>query len=242
MRVVSSLLVRAAMLAALVVPTLSAAQPVEEPPIEEPAPVVIPPPSERDGARVLGRLGLGTFGQVQFDLGDAAPDLRVDSVGLRYWFSGDGPGPARAWGIDVGLAFAHRRASLEQAGVEQDSSSTAIGFHAGLPLVLAQLPHANFEVVPEVDLVFLGGDEGNADLSGVALAAGARAGFELFFGFIGVPDLSLEASVGLGLSHVSTTLERGSVETTRSTTFLGLRKLDDPWDIFRSSVAARYYF
>ena len=112
----------------------------------------------------------------------------------------------------------------------------------GLPLVLAQLPHANFEVVPEVDLVFLGGDQADADLSGVALAAGARAGFELFFGFIGVPDLSLEASVGLGLSHVTTTLERGSAETTRTTTFVGLRKLDDPWDIFRSSVAARYYF
>jgi hypothetical protein len=237
MRVVSSLLVSAALLAAVAVPRVPAAQPVDDP-----AAAAIPPPSERDGARVLGRLGLGTFGRVQFDLGDAAPDLGVDSVGLRYWFSGDGPGPVRAWGIDAGLAFAHRRASVEQGGVEQDSSSTAIGFHAGLPLVLAQLPHANFEVAPEVDLVFLGGDQADADLSGVALAAGARAGFELFFGFIGVPDLSLEASVGLGLSHVTTTLERGSAETTRTTTFVGLRKLDDPWDIFRSSVAARYYF
>ena len=99
-----------------------------------------------------------------------------------------------------------------------------------------------FEVVPEVDLVFLGGDQAGADLSGVAFGVGARAGFELFFGFIGVPDLSLEASVGFGLSHVGTTLEQGGVDTERSTTFLGLRKLDDPWDIFRSSVAARYYF
>jgi hypothetical protein len=244
MRGVSALLLGAALSAAALAPNPAAAQPQTQPQPqpEVEVPVATPPPPLRDGARVLGRLGLGTFGRVSFDVGDDVPALQVDSIGLRYWFAGDGPGPARAWGLDLGLAFAFERARLEQGGSDVESSSTAVGVHAGLPLVLAQLPHANFEVVPEVDVVFLGGELAGADLSGVAVAAGARAGFELFFGFIGVPDLSLEASVALGFSHVTTTVEQGGAETKRSATFIGLRKLDDPWDIFRSSVAARYYF
>ena len=242
MRVVNRSLARAAILAALLLPAIAAAQPVGDPAMPPPPPVVAPPPLERDGARVLGRMGLGTFGRVELDLGADAPGVQVDSIGFRYWFAGDGPGPARAWGVDAGLSFAYQRDVIETGGVEREWSSTAVGIHGGLPLVLAQLPHANFAIVPEVDLVFLGGDQDGADLSGVALGVGARAGFELFFGFIGVPDLSLEASVGFGLSHLRAKLERGGVESSRSTTFLGLRKLDDPWDIFRSSVAARYYF
>lgn len=222
-----------------------AATPAPAPAVSTPVPAqppsTLPPPAERDGARVLGRLGLGTFARIPFDLGGDLPALEVDSVGLRYWFSGDGPWVARAWGIDVGLSFAYRREELGGAA-GADSSSTAFGFHAGMPFVLAQLPHANFAVVPEVDVVWLRGEIGEADLSGMALAAGARAGFELFFGFIGISDLSLEASIGFGYSHVRTTLGEGAAEVERSTTFAGVRKLDDPWDIFRSSVAARYYF
>lgn len=240
MRGVSALLLGAALSVAAGAPEPAAAQPPPE--VEVEVPVATPPPPLRDGARVLGRLGLGTFGRVSFDVGDDFPALQVDSIGLRYWFQGDGPGPARAWGLDFGVAFAFERDRLEQGGSDVESSSTAVGIHAGLPLVLAQLPHANFEVVPAVDVVFLGGELAGADLSGLAVAAGARAGFELFFGFIGVPDLSLEASVALGFSHVTTTVDEGGAETKRSSTVVGLRKLDDPWDIFRSSVAARYYF
>lgn len=245
MGVVNGSKFRAAAVAAValvVLPVLAVAQdPTPDSVAVTPAPVATPP-AERDGVRVLGRMGLGTFRRVQFDLGDELPALGVDSVGLRYWFAGDGPGIARAWGLDVGLSFAWQRETVERAGFEQKLSSTAVGLHGGVPLVLAQLRHANFAVVPEVDVVFLGGEQAGADLSGVAFAVGARGGFEVFFGFIGVPDLSLEASIGFGLSHVRATLDQAGVETKRSSTFLGLRKLDDPWDIFRSSVAARYYF
>ena len=82
--------------------------------------------------------------------------------------------------------------------------------------------------------------------SGFQLDIGARAGAEIHFGFIDIPQLSLQASVGLlfTLQNAKTTVEApgGDTETTQSATLLRTASFDNPWNIFTSNVAALYYF
>lgn len=78
--------------------------------------------------------------------------------------------------------------------------------------------------------------------------ASLRAGVEIFFSFIGLPNLSLEAGVRAGLTHELRTftssaplggMEREGRRTlTRFTTSL----VANPWDLFTSTLSARYYF
>jgi len=71
---------------------------------------------------------------------------------------------------------------------------------------------------------------------------GARAGFELFFGFIGIPELSLNATVGAQFSMRKVSTDSSGL--TISDTSLGFSTTvqNNPWDIFAGNVAARYYF
>ena len=74
---------------------------------------------------------------------------------------------------------------------------------------------------------------------------GARAGTEIQFGFIGIPELSLQAGVGLALSYdrvKATNKTTPETSTTVSQTRLGTSVGDNPWNIFTGNVAALYYF
>ena len=48
------------------------------------------------------------------------------------------------------------------------------------------------------------------DFSGIRFDVGARTGFELFFGFIGIPELSLSATVGLQFEMLQDTARRAA--------------------------------
>jgi hypothetical protein len=131
-----------------------------------------------------------------------------------------------------------------------DPSLFGLALHAGLPLVFATSSHFAFEVIPELNVGFVSGGQqlasGDVDLSGVLLQIGARVGAEIQFGFIDIPQLALQATVGLHLSYTGTSASvdspAGNAEVSRSNLSFGTTVQSTPWDIFRSNVAAIYYF
>jgi hypothetical protein len=100
--------------------------------------------------------------------------------------------------------------------------------------------------VPELNLGFAGGSVDVAGMtnkvSGFHLDVGARAGAEIHFGFINVPQLSLQGSVCLRLNMDSQSQTIMGVDSSASQFNLGTTVGDNPWNIFTSNVAALYYF
>jgi len=125
---------------------------------------------------------------------------------------------------------------------------TSVVIHAGVPISLADPGNFNFLVIPEIDVgIGTGGIKGvmggpSTDLSGLLIQGGLRAGAEVFFGFIGIPQLSLEGSVGVFLSSATGRLSQGGASTRFSTFVMSTSSVAQPWDIFRKDIAARYYF
>jgi hypothetical protein len=147
----------------------------------------------------------------------------------------------RNLGIDGGLGLGWINASNNVA------SPFAIGFHGGVPIALAYNQHFTFMVIPEANVGFSSEtvkNPGLADttLSGFVFNVGGRIGAEIQFGFIGIPQLSLQGSVGL-LLDVSQRKQTGggmpdnSVTVTSLTTTLS----NAPWGIFTNSLTAIYY-
>jgi len=116
--------------------------------------------------------------------------------------------------------------------------------HGGVPLSLASAGHFSFQIVPELNLGFAGSSATVAGMdvstSGFHLDIGARAGAEIHFGFINVPQLSLQGSVGLRMNMDSTSSKPGDNGTSNFS--LATTVGDNPWNIFTSNVAALYYF
>jgi hypothetical protein len=75
---------------------------------------------------------------------------------------------------------------------------------------------------------------------------GARAGAEIHFGFIDIPQLALQASIGLrfDVDSGSTTDSTGpdDVEVSSNRTHLHTTVQGAPWAIFTNNIAALYYF
>src|SRR5690606_17848394 len=124
--------------------------------------------------------------------------------------------------------------------------------HAGLPISPWHGDHYAIVIIPELNLgvassgVSSPPGETNAppdaSLSGVRFDAGGRAGMELHFGFMGIPQLSLEATVGAYLTVQGVGASVGNVSASQSDIVLTTASYDSPWDIFKNNVAARYYF
>ncbi len=230
-------------------PALAAAQ---APPSPPPPPATAlpassfpegPTPAVNDHARVVGSFGVGWFGlsDVPIANGSGGKDVVAAPVlGVRYWLND-------MLGIDAGLGFATSSNSTKNDGTKADGlSRTAFMLHGGVPLALATGRHYIFEVVPELNFGFASGNTGDpadTDLSGLRFEVGARAGTEIQFGFIGIPELALEGSVGLFLrsdSYKASPNVGGDVSG--SDFLISTSNINNPWDFFRSNVAARYYF
>jgi hypothetical protein len=195
----------------------------------------------------VGRIGVGWLGTADVPVGPAvqaatAP-IPTPVVGIRYWLNS-------TLGIDAGLGFfttnsATRTEATTNATV-QGPSRTSFVLHAGVPLSLADVGNFSFVVIPELNVGIGTGKgtqmDGNADLSGFLLEGGVRAGAEVFFGFIGIPQLSLEGSAGVFLSSATGKVSAGGASTRFSTFILSTSSVAQPWDIFRKDIAARYYF
>jgi hypothetical protein len=174
--------------------------------------------------------------------GEASVEAPV--IGLRYWLSS-------GMGIDAGLGFATGGATTttEVGGMETEIEAPeplVMILHGGLPIALKASQHFVFQVVPELNFGFasntveVGMDD--AKLSGLHFDIGARAGAEIHFGFIDIPELALQAGVGLRLAWDRTKVDVDGDTTTTSRMRFATAVGDNPWNILTANVAALYYF
>lgn len=201
---------------------------------------------------MVGHMAVGYLGTAGLVIG--SPDagepgsglVTAPVVGIRYWMD---PG----MGLDLGLGFALDGGSTEPGGgTSVDSPSHfAVILHGGVPLALANGRHYSFQIIPEMNLGIGSGSEvdlgsgDDVDHSGFGVDLGARAGAEVHFGFIGIPELSLQGSIGalLNIGSQKTTIKSDpEVEYKASSHSFRTTVYDTPWGIFTSNVAALYYF
>jgi len=201
-----------------------------------------------DHDSVVGRLAVGYLGRHTLQVGvpGADVDAIVDApvIGIRYWLSD-------FLGIDAGIGFGINSSSTDNGMTDVDGPSTKVFLlHGGVPLSLASAGHFSFQIVPELNVGFasvsqdvpVGMTTVETSAGGFHLDVGARAGAEIHFGFINVPQLSLQGSVGARLAMDSTSADNGTVETGTSRFTVNTTVGDNPWNIFTSNVAALYYF
>jgi hypothetical protein len=159
---------------------------------------------------------------------------------VRYWVN-------PTVGVDFAVGFSWIGGSVDAGGMITDKDSvTGFLVQAGVPLALSTHRHVSFQVIPTVAFArgqtSLGTGMAAIDFSGLRFDIGARSGFELFFGFIGIPELSLSATVGLQFELRRYTFETGDVRQHDTTTAFTTTVQSNPWEIFAGNVAARYYF
>ncbi|MDP3277383.1 MAG: hypothetical protein Q8Q09_19505 [Deltaproteobacteria bacterium] len=169
-----------------------------------------------DHDRVLNQIGLRYFGFVGAPGGMGMPGFGVHNVGIRYWMN-------RQIAIEGGLGLA----------LSAGAGGTAFGFalNAGLPINVAATQHLAIHIIPNV---LIGLPSVSPTL--LIIRASADAAAELHFGFIGVPQMSLQARMGIG---VDLTLAGGNAQFSLATT---PGSGGDVWSVISGSIAATYYF
>jgi hypothetical protein len=208
---------------------------------------------ESDHDSVVGSLGVGYLGRrsllIASGIDPTDPGLEVEEVaapviGVRYWLND-------MMGIDAGLGFLLSGGSTETSSPAGDTDDDLQGFkafiiHGGVPFSLADSQHFSFQVVPELNFGLtsstIEGDPDDQELSGLHFDIGARVGAEIQFGFIDIPQLSLQGSVGARFAYDKVKAELGDSSISQSTHSFGTNVGDNPWNIFTSNIAALYYF
>ncbi len=211
-----------------------------------------------DHDRVVGHLAVGFLGVSQLPIGSIGTgagatvqrdNLNAPTVGVRYWLN-------KKIGIDAGLGLAwtggvnSTNANGTDVATADPPSRFGGAVHFGVPIALANGKHYTFEAIPEANVGITNGSTklGNNDvtLSGFRLDAGGRVGAEIYFGFIGVPQLSLQGSVGLNFRYesakVSTSANGNNSSASVVTRTLGTTVQSDPWALFVNNISAFYYF
>lgn len=206
--------------------------------------------SEHDD--VVGHLAVGYLGRntmaYGFDENRATQQLAVYVIGVRYWLDS-------FMGLDLGLGLnMGGRSSDQTVGDTKTSASgpspTAFMLHAGVPLALVSSRHYAFEIIPEANFGYAKvtqdqevGPNGMTKQSGTHFDLGARAGAEIHFGFIGVPQLSLVGSIGLRFDYDKVSANYAN-DTSYKSGYWSLRTTlnENPWAIFTNSISAFYYF
>jgi hypothetical protein len=211
-----------------------------------------PASSGTDHAAVVGHWGATWFAPVSLatlngsfqNANQIIGQTTVTPIGARYWANA-------GMGYDLGVGLLYSGGSSEvKAGATTTTTDAPSAFglvlHGGLPLALSTGKHYSFLVIPEANLGFASSSvkRGNDDVSvsGFRLDLGARAGAEVHFGFMDLPQLSLQATVGAALAFDRAGQKVGDNEASVSATTLGTSVQNEPWSIFRSNVAAIYYF
>ena len=197
-----------------------------------------------DHSQVVGTFGVGYMGLGGIAI--AGRNIDAPIIGARYWLN-------EGMGIDAGLGFGYSSSknTTKLGGTTTETenpSATGILLHGGVPLALATGQHHTFQVVPELNVGYGtqtikpagGGDE--TKNTGFRLDLGARAGTEVQFGFIGLPRLALQATVGLYFTYASISSKTGDNESSGSSTSISTTVQQAPWAIFTNNVSAIYYF
>jgi len=206
-----------------------------------------------DHEKVVGHVAVGYMGLTSIPLagGGGIPNsVNAPVVGVRYWL-------AEKVGIDIGLGLGLTSGSTETvAGATTNSvdapSIFGAAVHGGVPLVFAHQKHYKFLLVPELNLGYASAKEQTGPTtpeishSGLLFNVGARIGTEIHFGFIGIPQLALQASVGLFVASQNRKVSsevNGVTNSNSATTFgLGTSVQSDPWALFANNISALYYF
>ena len=230
-------------------PPPTEAAPPPAPPVAPPAPPPSPAPpapiarttepeqpvvrAEFDLDVDARRWAIGYTGASQVATGVAT--LTVPAIGVRYWAS-------PMVGIDFALGFGWLGGSTE-TNVMSQSKDNVFGFlvQGGVPLALSTHRHVSFQLIPFVTFAHgqtsTGGTGAPTDYSGNRLEIGARAGLEVFFGFIGIPELSLSATVGVQFERHSTSSTSGGLTLSDTTMRITTTVQNNPWDVFAGNVA-----
>lgn len=240
-------------------PPPAVAAPTGEQPPPLPPPPAVDAANQTDHERVVGGWGVGLLGVASLENinstvgGNKNGVIHAPILGVRHWVSD-------AWGIQAGLGVAHESGTVSNniVGESNVDDPTAWGFaaHVGVPLALFHDKHYTFLLLPEANFGFsTWRQEDNKNtfnddgVSGRAwlLDVGARAGAEIHFGFMGMPMLALQGTVGAHLTYRDSgvkSYDADGTEVKRGHYTLGLTtaNYNDPWDIFTSSISALYYF
>lgn len=243
--------------------------PPPRPPPPPPAAAPEAPPAPAEEAVTDPHMFIGHLGVTYFDVtdlpianqigGGGAPGpggltsstVSAPVVGVRYWLNGrigiDG-------GIGLGLAGGSDQAVAGGTSTTVNkTSSTGFALHGGVPIALAEGKHYAFLAIPEFTVGFTtatysppsaaaGGTGGpNQDLSGFLFDIGARVGAEIYFGFIGVPQLALQATVGLSYRRSVYKWSSNGNSASDGTNTFGTQVNGDPWAIFKDAISATYY-
>ncbi|MCB9632611.1 MAG: hypothetical protein H6721_10815 [Sandaracinus sp.] len=212
--------------------------------------------------------GISFFGVNRINVAPAnaggALSLTLPTVGARIWFGGVG--------LDIGLGLgtttqktynscpggtttggcvdpATGDSETQVSGID---GGFGIGLHVGVPIAAAVSRHAAFLIIPEVGFAYgqatlynpLSADQ-DVDLSGIQLDVGVRVGGEVHFGAIGLPNLSLQLTIGLGLRYSSRSA-KNSVPfmdpslVDFSETELSIRTIAN--DLMNGTIRVNYYF
>jgi len=210
----------------------SAQEPAATPPAAA-APKAAAPVTEggTDHESVVGHVGATIFPTTAIPLPMGTATAPV--VGVRYWLMPN-------LGIDGGLGVGWFTGS----GV----SPFALAFHAGVPIALASSKHFTFIIAPEADLGFAHVNQpvpmmANNTADGLLIDLGGRVGAEIHFGFIGIPQLSLQGSLGLFYTHLEAKTNVAGVTTTtyQNNLVTGTNNGNNPWAIFTNNIEATYY-
>jgi hypothetical protein len=226
-----------------------AAQPAQAGMGLPPAAAPPPPPGNSDHDAVVEHIAIGYMGRASMPVGDLG-EQDAPVVGVRYWID-------PTVGLDLGLGLWLGGTTHDTTPPAPAATTTVSGpnpsifiLHGGVPLALASAKHFVFEVIPELNFGYgrVSVDPSGTRDTGVHLDLGARAGAEIHFGFMGLPQLSLLGTVGLRFNYDKLT-SRVVVPATGAATedswgIWSLRTTmgDSPWNIFISNVGAFYYF
>ncbi len=201
----------------------------------------------------VGHLAVGFLGRASIPV-YGNPALPVPVVGVRYWLD-------PMVGLDLGLGLWLGGTSTTNPAPAASTSgpkTSAFILHAGVPLALASAQHFTFEIIPEANFGYgqVTGDLGTlapataTKQTGTHFDVGARAGAEIQFGFMGLPQLSLLGTVGLRFDYdklgqdATPAAPAGAASQHTSSSDWNLRTsvYDSPWNIFIANVGALYYF
>lgn len=196
------------------------------------------------------------------DDGDAIVTIEEDEVtvpifGARYWIN-------RRFGVDLGFGFNVAGGSVSRQIPNPDPalahsvefstpSTTAIVGHLSLPVSVYSIGHLNVLLLPEMDIGYSTSTVENFELSttgewldlrlgGFSFGAGARVGAEVSWGFIELPQVSLQVSWGVRIEHRRSTGKIGDAEMVIERTQFGTSWYDDPWALFAGNIGVYYYF
>ncbi len=208
-----------------------------------------------DHEGVVGHFGVGYLGVSQLPIAAGLPggaggtvtrdNVTAPVIGVRYWLN-------RGLGLDLGVGFGITSGSTQTVtgGVDRSTDSPSrlgFAFHGGVPLAFAHGKHYSFTVIPEATVGFTNGtikvtNSPDVDLSGFRLDLGGRVGAEIYFGFIGIPQLSLQGSVGVFVRREAWKAKQGDNSASVGETTFATSVQSDPWALFVNNISAFYYF